>query len=73
MDTAQREKSELRNILVGLRVGRRRLELMDIDDEPSKKRKVDAQSTAIAEEISELTEQMNIAQEAASPPRGSSK
>ena len=73
MDTAQREKSELRNILVGLRGERRRLELMDIDDDSNKKRKVDAQLTAIAEEISELTEQMNIAQEAASPQRGSSK
>ena len=74
MDTAQREKSELRGILVNLRAERRRLELMDMDIvEPSKKQKVNDQLTAIAEEISDLTEEMNIAQEAATPPRGGSK
>jgi hypothetical protein len=62
MDTAQREKSELRSILVNLRAERRRLELMDMDIvEPSKKQKIDDQLTAIAEEISDLTEEMNIA------------
>ena len=74
MDTAQREKSELRTILVNLRAERRRLELMDMDVvEPSKKQKIDAQLTAIAEEISDLTEEMNIAKDAATPPRGGSK
>ena len=74
MDTAQREKSELRTILVNLRAERRRLELMDMDIvEPSKKQKIDAQLTAIAEEISDLTEEMNIAKDAATPPRGGSK
>ena len=74
MDTAQREKSELRTILVNLRAERRRLELMDMDVvEPSKKQKIDAQLTAIAEEISDLTEEMKIAKDAATPPRGGSK
>ena len=66
MDTAQREKSELRSILVNLRAERRRLQLMDMDIvEPSKKQKIADQLTAIAEEISDLTEEMNIAQDAA--------
>jgi hypothetical protein len=74
MDTAQREKSELRTILVNLRAERRCLELMDMDVvEPSKKQKIDAQLTAIAEEISDLTEEMKIAKDAATPPRGGSK
>ena len=64
----------MRGILVNLRAERRRLELMDMDIvEPSKKQKVNDQLTAIAEEISDLTEEMNIAQEAATPPRGGSK
>ena len=48
--------------------------MMDMDVvEPSKKQKIDAQLTAIAEEISDLTEEMKIAKDAATPPRGGSK
>ena len=38
LDTAQREKSDLRNMLVGLRVESQRLELLDVEGS-SKKRK----------------------------------
>ena len=57
--------SDLHNILAGLRVERRRLELIEV--EPNKNKKVGAQSEAIVEEISELTDQMNKAKRAATP------
>ena len=68
-DTAQKEKSDLRKMLADLRAESWRLELLDVEG-TSKKQKVEAQLTAIAAEISELSEQMKESNAvAATPPR----
>jgi hypothetical protein len=56
-DTAQKEKSDLRKMVSDLRAESRRLELLDVEG-TSKKQKVEAQLAAIAEEISDLSAQM---------------